>query len=105
MHLEIFCLVWLDAGSSGKDGRDTEQQLRSIINRLKKFQDIDSCENYINTRTLKERVVMIVSGQLGRKIVPSIHHLRQVISIYVYCMDKEGNKKWSRDYKKASLTR
>ncbi len=37
MHLEIFCLVWLDASSSGKDGRDTEQQLRSIIERTSRY--------------------------------------------------------------------
>jgi hypothetical protein len=103
MHLEIFCLVWLDASSSGKDGRDTEQQLRSIINHLKKFQDVASCKKYINARSSKERVVMIVSGRLGREIVPSIHHLRQVISIYVYCMDKEGNKKWAQDYRKVNV--
>ncbi|CAF3108862.1 unnamed protein product, partial [Rotaria sp. Silwood2] len=77
MHLEIFCLVWLDASSSGKDSRETEQQLRSIINHLKKFQDVASCKKYIHARTSKERVVMIVSGQLGREIVPAIHHVRQ----------------------------
>ncbi|CAF4171894.1 unnamed protein product, partial [Rotaria sordida] len=99
-HLEIFCLVWLDASSSDKDARDTEQQLRSIINHLERFQDVASCEKYIHAQTSKERVVMIVSGRLGREIVPTIHHLRQIISIYVYCMDEEGNKIWARDYRK-----
>ncbi|CAF0947859.1 unnamed protein product [Adineta steineri] len=100
MHLEIFCLLWLDASSSTKEGRDTEPKLRSIINHLKKFQDAAQCQKYIHERSTKERVVMIVSGRLGREIVPSIHQLRQVISIYVYCMDKAGNEKWARNYKK-----
>ncbi|CAF4668310.1 unnamed protein product [Rotaria sp. Silwood1] len=100
MHLEIFCLVWLDAGSSAKDGRDTEQQLRSIINHLKKFQDVSQCQKYIHERSPKERVVMIVSGQLGREIVPFIHNLRQVISIYVYCFDKKRNEQWACKYAK-----
>ncbi|CAF1013688.1 unnamed protein product [Adineta steineri] len=100
MHLEIFCLLWLDASSSTKEGRDTEPKLRAIINHLKKFHDTAQCQKYIHERSTKERVVMIVSGRLGREIVPSIHHLRQVISIYVYCMDKEGNEKWARNYKK-----
>ncbi|CAF1197861.1 unnamed protein product [Rotaria sordida] len=95
MRLEIFCLVWLDAGSSIKDGHDTEQQLRSIINHLKKFQDVKQCQKYIEERSQKERVVMVVSGQLGREIVPSIHNLRQVISIYVYCLDKKRNEQWA----------
>ncbi|CAF3158929.1 unnamed protein product [Rotaria sp. Silwood2] len=38
---------------------------------------------------------MVVSGQLGREIVPSIHNLRQVISIYVYCFDKKRNEQWA----------
>ncbi|CAF3862954.1 unnamed protein product [Rotaria sp. Silwood1] len=100
MHLEIFCLVWLDAGSIAKDGRDTEQQLRSIINHLRKFQDVALCQKYIHERTAKERVLMVVSGQLGREIVPSIHHLRQVISIYVYCFDKKRNEQWASKYAK-----
>ncbi|CAF1364228.1 unnamed protein product [Adineta steineri] len=100
MRLEIFCLLWLDASSTTKEGRDTEPKLRSIINHLKKFHDPAQCQKYIHERSTKERVVMIVSGRFGREIVPSIHHLRQVISIYVYCMDKEGNEKWARNYKK-----
>ncbi|CAF1356904.1 unnamed protein product [Rotaria sordida] len=100
MYLEIFCLIWLDAGANAKDIRDTEQNLRSIINRFKKFQDVRQCQKFIEERSQKERVVIIVSGQLGREIVPSIHKLRQVISIYVYCMDKEGNKKWADKFAK-----
>ncbi|CAM4840345.1 unnamed protein product, partial [Rotaria magnacalcarata] len=100
MHLEIFCLIWLDLNTSAKEKRDTEQKLRSIINHLKKFQDVKQCQQYIEERSHKERIIMIVSGRLGREIVPSIHELRQVISIYVYCMDKEGNKKWADKFAK-----
>ncbi|CAF3724936.1 unnamed protein product [Rotaria sp. Silwood1] len=83
----MFHLVWLDPGSSSTDGRHTEQQLRSIINHLAKFQDVHECEEYIKAQSSNERIVMVVSGQLWRKIVPNIHLLRQIISIYAYCMD------------------
>ncbi|CAF4962111.1 unnamed protein product, partial [Rotaria sp. Silwood1] len=43
---------------------------------------------------------MIVSGQLGREIIPSIHELQQVISIYVYCIDKKGHEQWARNFAK-----
>ncbi|CAF5016271.1 unnamed protein product, partial [Rotaria sp. Silwood1] len=98
MTVEIFCLVWLDANIN--ETRDTERKLRSIINHLKKFQDVKECQKFIEERSKDERVVMIVSGRLGREIVPSIHKFRQVISIYVYCMDKEGNEKWARNFAK-----
>jgi hypothetical protein len=102
-HLEIFCLVWLDANVNVKETRDTEQKLRSIINHLKKFQDVKQCQQYIEQRSQKDRLILIVSGRLGREIVPSIYKLRQVISIYVYCMDKNSNKEWSSKFPKVTL--
>lgn len=102
-HLEAFCLIWLDPGVNAKDIRDTEQKLRSIINHFKKFQDVEQCQRHIEEQSQKNRIVMIVSGQLGRIIVPSVHKLRQVISIYVYCMDKKSNKLWADKFKKVKL--
>ncbi|CAF1281319.1 unnamed protein product [Rotaria sordida] len=99
-HLEIFCLIWLDDNINAKDNRDTEQKLRAIINRLKKFQNVEQCQKYIEQRSQKDRLIMIVSGRLGQKILPSIHKVRQIISIYVYCMDKERNKQWTSKFAK-----
>ncbi|CAF5064200.1 unnamed protein product, partial [Rotaria sp. Silwood1] len=95
----MFHLVWLDPGSSSTDGRHTEQQLRSIINHLAKFQDVHECEEYIKAQSSNERIVMVVSDQLGRKIVPNIHLLRQVLSTYVYCMDVVDHKIWTQNYR------
>ncbi|CAF4198327.1 unnamed protein product [Rotaria sp. Silwood2] len=44
--------------------------------------------------------ILIVSGQLGRKVVPEMQKLRQVSSIYVYCYDIASNKEWSHPYSK-----
>ncbi|CAF1590494.1 unnamed protein product, partial [Rotaria sp. Silwood1] len=99
-HLEIFCLIWLDANISVEENRDTEQRLRSIINNLIKFQDVNQCQKYIEERSHKDRLIMIVSGQAGREIVPSIHKLQQVVSIYVYCMDKNKHEQWARTFAK-----
>ncbi|CAF0805933.1 unnamed protein product [Adineta steineri] len=98
--LEIFSLIWLDAIVNVKDTRDTEVKLRSIINHIKKFQDIKQCQRYIEQTSQKDRLVIIVSGQLGQEIVPHIHQLRQVISIYVYCMDKKSNEQWAYKFAK-----
>ena len=97
-NLEMFCLIWLDANPS--EGRDTEQKLRALINHLKKFQDVKRCQEYIEQRTQHDRLVLIVSGQLGREIVPNIHKLRQVISIFVYCMNRQANEQWSSKFAK-----
>ncbi|CAF5007749.1 unnamed protein product [Rotaria socialis] len=103
MRLEIFCLIWLDANSNAKDTRDTEQELRSIINHLKKFQDVKQCQKFIEERSKNDRITIIVSGQFGQEIVPAIHKLRQVISIYVYCFDIVLNKQWADKFAKVNF--
>jgi hypothetical protein len=103
-HLEIFCLIWLDVNLNVKETRDTEQKLRSIINHLKKFQDVKQCQQYIQQRSKNDRLILIVSGRFGQEIVPSIHKLRQVISIYVYCMDKKNNEQWASKFPKVKLS-
>ena len=60
-RLELFSLVWLDANPH--ETRQTEQKLRSIINRLKRFRQVDQCRQYIEEMNSKERVVLIVSGR------------------------------------------
>ncbi|CAF1039415.1 unnamed protein product [Adineta steineri] len=81
--LEIFSLIWLDANVDVTDTRDTEVKLRSIINHIKKFQDIKQCQQYIEQTSQKDRLILIVSGRLGQEIIPYIHQLRQVKSIVV----------------------
>ncbi len=102
-YLGLFYLIWLDANVNVKETRDTEQNLRSIINHLRKFQDVKQCQEFIEQISEKKRLVLIVSGRLGQQIVPSIHKLRQVISIYVYCMDKKSNEKWACKFPKVKL--
>lgn len=99
-QLEIFCIIWLDDSTQASDNRDTEQHLRSIINRLKRFKNVEQCEKYITERSSEDRLILITSGRLGRTIVPAIYTVRQVISIYIYCMDEAGNKAWSKNYVK-----
>ncbi|CAF1498960.1 unnamed protein product [Rotaria sordida] len=100
LHLKIFSLIWLDADTTLERNRNAEQRLRAIINCLMKFQDVKKCQEYINKQSQKARLIMVVSGRLGQEIVPSIHNIRQVISIYVYCMDKNRHEQWARNFAK-----
>jgi hypothetical protein len=102
---EIFGLIWLDPNADAHQTRDAEQKLRSIINYLKKFKDVKPCQQYIEQSSNKDRIVLIVSGQLGQEIVPHIYNLRQVISIYVYCINKKIHEKWASKYAKVKSPR
>ena len=100
INLELFTLIWLDTNDITQEKRGAQQKLRVIINHIKKFQDVQKCKNYIEQQAKDDRLVLVVSGRLGREIVPSIHMLQQVSSIYVYCIDRSGNEKWASQFGK-----
>jgi hypothetical protein len=102
-HLEIFSLIWLDANNNIKDNRDAEQELRTIINHFKEFQDVKECQKYIEQKSKQDRLIFVVNDQLGQEIVPSVHKLRQVLSIYVYCKDEKTNGQWISNFPKVNL--
>ncbi|CAF1216028.1 unnamed protein product [Rotaria sp. Silwood1] len=100
-NLESIYLIWLDAVvDQSQENIDAQQQIRSIINHLKTFQNIQDCEKYINQISKDDRILLIVSGQLGQEIVPRIHYNRQIFSIYVYCMNKVKNEEWAKHFPK-----
>jgi len=98
---EKFSLYWLDAEVNGSDdNKKAQEQLRSINNHLKTFDDLFKCQETIQSLHEQDRVILIVSGRLGRQILPQIHQFPQLSSIYVYCMDKQSNEEWARQFPK-----
>ncbi|CAF3628698.1 unnamed protein product [Rotaria sp. Silwood1] len=98
--LEIFTLIWLDAEINGSENKQTQNDLRQLSDDFQTFDSIYDCETYIQSLSIDTRIVLIVSGRLGREIVPRIHDIKQIYSIYVYCFDREANLEWSNNYSK-----
>jgi hypothetical protein len=97
-NLEAFACLWLDADvANTEDNRETEQNLRQFINHLRTFNKANECVEVIE-KTKKEKVVLIVSGKLGRDVIPSIHHLPQLIACYIYCFDESEHQEWAKNY-------
>lgn len=98
--LEIFCIILLDVNVNDKENKEIEHQLRSTINHFRKFNDAVQCGKFIRQRSKHERVILIVCGGLEKEIIPSIHNLRVIVSIYVYCMDVQGDNIWVAEFSK-----
>ena len=99
--LEISITIWLDAEiNKNVENQNAQQQLRTIVNRFKTFEDGNECEKYIRSKSSKERLLLIVNDQQGRQIIPHIHTLQQVTSIYIYCNYKKGNEQWTNQFSK-----
>ncbi|UJR14410.1 hypothetical protein I4U23_001407 [Adineta vaga] len=97
-QLENYSLVWLD--ESVNENPEIEDKLRSVIDQLEKFQAMKECQEYIEQKSRTDRIVLIVSGQFGKQFVPIIHKFRQIISIYIYCIDQTSHEQWSTQYTK-----
>ena len=103
-NLETYCLIWVDTAVNNSKNLDAQQQLRTSINRLLTFQEDQQCLQHIYSLPKDDRIVLIVSGRLGRIIVPQIVQFRQIISIYVYCMDKKANQQWAEHFSKVCFS-
>lgn len=97
-------IVWLDASvNDTQENVNTQQLLRTPTNHLKTYTDDQECEKYIRSVPKRHRIILVVGGRLGQLIVPRIHQLFQISSIFVYCMDKR-NQQWTKTYKKVGKT-
>ncbi|CAF1053394.1 unnamed protein product [Adineta ricciae] len=102
-NLELLTLIWLDyLADATQENREVQARLRTKINYLRTFDNCQDCEHYIRNviDDKQEKIVLIVSGRLGPDMTQRVHDLKQVVSIYVYCLNKEANEQWAKKYKK-----
>ncbi|CAM4744774.1 unnamed protein product [Rotaria magnacalcarata] len=99
-NVEPFTYLWLDVDVNATEyNLDIQKELRQIIDHLRTFTDSDQCEQYIR-KVKHEKLVLIVSGTLGRKLVPRIHDLPQFSACYVFCKNEAANEQWANQYNK-----
>jgi tetratricopeptide (TPR) repeat protein len=94
-------LIWLDSNidDNNDDCCNTISQLRRIVNTINTFTNGEECIEFINSMN-EEKVCMIISGSLGEHIVPRVHNMSQVDSIFIFCGNKKGHEQWVKDWSK-----
>ncbi|CAF2635939.1 unnamed protein product [Rotaria sp. Silwood2] len=99
--LQNFLLIWLDANADkSKDSfKKAIERLRHIIVSITTFTDAQKCIDFLS-EIKNEKVFMIVSGSLGRHLIPQIHALPQLDSIYVFCGNQSVHEKWAQTISK-----
>ena len=94
-------LIWLDNNINDKsaDCRNTTLQLRRVINTVNKYTKGVECIKFL--KSIKdEKACMIISGSLGEDVVPVIHTMPQVDSIFIFCRNKEYHQAWANRWSK-----
>ena len=91
-----FLLVWLDANfnESSADFKSSLKYLRQVVASIETFTDAEECVKFLD-QIQKEKAFMIVSGSLGRQVVPEIESKPQLEAIYVFCGNKAAHEQWA----------
>ena len=94
-------LIWLDSNidDNNQDCQNTVTQLRRMVNNVNTFTDGDECIQFIEDIN-DNKVCMIISGSLGQHIVPRVHNMSQVDSIFIFCGNKKRHEQWTKEWSK-----
>jgi tetratricopeptide (TPR) repeat protein len=95
-------LIWLDSNidEGNDDCQNTLAQLRRVINAVETFTGGNECIEFIIKNSNQEKVCIIISGALGQLIVPLIHDMSQVDSIFIFCGNRERHQQWAKEWPK-----
>ncbi|CAF1620535.1 unnamed protein product [Rotaria magnacalcarata] len=99
-NLETHSIYWLDAVVNNEGNMIAQKKLRGIINQLLTFVNAEEFLEHVRLIEKGDLTILIVSGQLGRIVVPEMQKLEQVCSIYIYCGNKKTNLECSQPYSK-----
>ena len=91
-----FLLVWLDANfnETSADFKTSLKYLRQVVASIETFTDAEECVKFLD-QIQEEKAFMIVSGALGRQVVPEIENKSQLEAIYVFCGNKAAHEQWA----------
>jgi tetratricopeptide (TPR) repeat protein len=101
VSIETFVIIWVDPNISlsNKDIENVIDYLQCIVNSIKTFSDIDESIDYLS-EVINEKVLMIISGSIGKHVIPLIYSMNQLVSIYIFCENKSKDEFWtSKIYK------
>ncbi|CAF0889431.1 unnamed protein product [Rotaria sp. Silwood1] len=98
-------VVWCDASiglsTNSNDDINTLVQLGRIVSKKRKlvhtFNDINICQDFIKH---VNNIFLIVSGTMGKQLIPLVHNLDQIHSIFIFCLNKSNYQSWAKQYKK-----
>ena len=91
-------LIWLDTSFDevNDNGWHTiKTQLRDIVGSIHTFTDTDRCIDFL-TDIGDEKIFLIISDTYGQNIVPIVHEISQLSSIYIFGGDKSRPEQWTK---------
>ena len=82
-----------------EDCQHTLKKLREIVREVKICTEPSQCIDCINKMD-DEKAFVISSGALGQHLVPQIHAMRRLDTIYIFCGNKAKHEQWAQNWSK-----
>ena len=99
VHNVVF--IWLDDSidDTSINCNDKSKQVQHVINTVDMFSDVDQCIDYL-TDVSNEKVCMIIACETSSRIIPLIHDICQLYTIFIFCENKrEHQHSWNISFK------
>ena len=97
-NFEGITLIWYDPRmGTTDDTKITTEELREINDRVIMCSDPFDCLNHIQS-VENEKIFLITSGKGATSIVPEIHQLKQVDSIFIFCLKIDKYQHLLKEY-------
>ena len=99
--VQNYRLVWLDTNvsMSEEESQHILESLRSEVNEVNMFTELEECVTFLQGIQL-EKVFLIASGYLGQTLVPQVHSMTQIDTIFILCGDKSRHEEWAKKWPK-----
>ncbi|CAF3838291.1 unnamed protein product [Adineta steineri] len=102
--IEDHLLIWTD-GSIGKNdehSQDTLSELHKAVKKVETCTKSEQCIKLLNGMN-NEKVLIICSGSLGKDLVSQIHHMPNLVGIYIFCGNEAFHTEWTTNWPKIKL--
>ncbi|CAF1174747.1 unnamed protein product [Adineta steineri] len=96
-----YLLVWVDTSidQTSKDCKDTLAQLRTVVNDVTVCTQPDEFVQLLDS-LIDEKAFVIISGYQGQHLVPKIHDIPTLDTIYIFCGNISSQQQWTKDWRK-----
>ncbi|CAF0960380.1 unnamed protein product [Adineta steineri] len=100
-RMQNLLFIWLDnnINDNNADCNNIIKQLKRVVNNVNMFTNGEECIEFIQTIT-NNKVCMVVSDSLRQHIVPRVHKMSQVDTIFIFSNDQECHKQWTTEWPK-----
>ena len=96
-----FILIWLDStiDKTDADYHDLLAQVKKLGITYKIFTDVDECIESL-TQMTNEKVILILNGFIGERVMDIVHDMAHVDSIYAHCANARRHERWTKKWSK-----